>query len=170
MKLEIQPRASPCILTQCRNAILLALAKNYPVSGQMLGDRMPNYLRHPVFHWRTVSVSEKCHSSLSFSCTVMSDSATPWTATHQSSQSFTISRSLLKLMSIESVMPSNHLILCRPVLFLPSIFCSIGSFLMSQFFASGSQINGASASVLPVNIQGWFTLELTGLISLQCHY
>ena len=53
---------------------------------------------------------------------------TPWTAAHQSSLSFTISRSLLKLMSIESVMPSNHLILCRPLLLLPSIFPSIRVF------------------------------------------
>ena len=51
--------------------------------------------------------------------------ATPWTAAHQSSLPFTISRSLLKLTSIESVMPSNHLILCCPLLLLPSIFPSI---------------------------------------------
>ena len=54
--------------------------------------------------------------------------ATPWTAAHQASLSFTISQSLLKLMSIESVMPSNHLILCRPLLLLPSIFPSIRVF------------------------------------------
>ena len=54
----------------------------------------------------------------------MSDSATPWTAVHQASLSITNSQSLLKLMSIESVMPSNHLILCRPFLLLPSIFPS----------------------------------------------
>ena len=54
----------------------------------------------------------------------MSNSATPWTAAHQASLSFTISKSLLKLMSTESVMPSNNLILCRPLLLLPSIFSS----------------------------------------------
>ena len=54
--------------------------------------------------------------------------ATPWTAAHQASLSFTISWSLLKLMSIELVMPSNHVILCCPLLFLPSIFRSIGVF------------------------------------------
>ena len=54
--------------------------------------------------------------------------ATPWTAARQASLSFTISRNLLKLMSIESVMPSNHLILCPPLLLLPSIFPSIGVF------------------------------------------
>ena len=53
---------------------------------------------------------------------------TPWTAAHQPSLSFTISRSLLKLMCIESVMPSNHLILCHPLLLLPSVFPSIRVF------------------------------------------
>ena len=55
-------------------------------------------------------------------------SATPWTAAHQASLSFTISWSLLKLMSIELMMPSNHLILCCPLLLLPSIFSSIRVF------------------------------------------
>ena len=53
---------------------------------------------------------------------------TPWTTAHQASLSFTISRSLLKFMSIESAMPPNHLFLCHPILFLPSIFPSIGVF------------------------------------------
>ena len=95
--------------------------------------------------------------------------ATPWTAVHQASVSITNSRSLRKLMSIESVMPSNHLVLCSPLLLL-SIFRSIRVFSnMSQFFASGGQSIGASASasVLPMNIQDWLPLGLTGLISLQ---
>ena len=73
------------------------------------------------------------------------------------------------LMSIESVMPSNHLILCHSLLFLPSIFLASGSFPKSWLFASGGQSTGASASatVLPINIQGWFPLGLAGLISLQ---
>ena len=58
----------------------------------------------------------------------MSDSVTPWAAVHQASLSFTISWSLLKLMFLESVMPSNHLILCHPLLLLPSIFPSIRVF------------------------------------------
>ena len=80
---------------------------------------------------------------------------TPWTAARQASLSITNSRSLLKLRSIESVMPSNHFILCRPLLLLPSIFPSIRVFPMSQFFPSGGQSIGASASasVLPMNIQ-----------------
>ena len=91
----------------------------------------------------------------------------PWTLVHQASLSITNSWSLLKVMSIELVMPCTHLILCCPLLLLPSVFSSTGSFPVSQFFASVSQIIGASASVLPRNIQDWFPLELTGLISLQ---
>ena len=67
-------------------------------------------------------------SSVQFSCSVVSDSATPWTAARQASLSITSSRSLLKLMSIESVMPFNHLICCHPLLLPPSIFPSIGVF------------------------------------------
>ena len=92
--------------------------------------------------------------------------ATPWTAAH-----FPVLHhlpSLLRLMSTESVMPSKHLILCHPLSLLPSIFPSSGSFLMSWLFTSGGQSTGASASasVLPMNIQGWFPIGLTGLISL----
>ena len=95
--------------------------------------------------------------------------ATPWTATHQASLSITDSWSLLKLMCIESVMPCNHLILCHPLLLCLQSFPASGSFPTSQFFASGSQSIGASASasVLPMNIQDWFSLGLTGLIFLQ---
>ena len=66
--------------------------------------------------------------SVQFSRSVMSDSASPWTTARQASLSITNSCSLLKLMSIESVMPSNHLIPCRPLLLLPSIFPSIRVF------------------------------------------
>ena len=94
---------------------------------------------------------------------------TPWTAACQASLSITNSCSLLKLMSIELVMSSNHLVLCPPLLLLPSIFPSIRSFPVSQFFASGGQSIGpsASASALPMNIQNWFPLGWTGWISLQ---
>ena len=80
---------------------------------------------------------------------------TPWTAAHQASLSFTIAQSLLKLMSIESVMPSSHLILCRPLLSCLQSCPASGSFQMSPFFTSGDQSIGASAlaSVLPMNIQ-----------------
>ena len=90
-------------------------------------------------------------------CSLM-DCSTP------GSLSITNSQSLLKLMSIKSVMPSNHLIFCHPLL---QSFPTSGSFPMSLFFTSGGQSIGASASVLPVNIQDWFPLVLTGLIFLQ---
>ena len=81
--------------------------------------------------------------------------ATPWMAAHQASLSITNSWRFLKYTSIESVMPSSHLILCCPLLLPPSILPSIRVFPMSQFFASGGQITGVSASesVLPLNIQ-----------------
>ena len=104
---------------------------------------------------------------LLLSHSAMSDFLEPHGLQHcQASLSFTISWRLLKLMSIESVMPSDHLVLCRPLLLLLSIFPSIRVFLMSQLFASGGQSIGASASasVLPMNIQGLFPLGLSGLI------
>ena len=87
--------------------------------------------------------------------------ATPWIAARQACLSFTISRSLLKLMSIESVMPSNHLILCRPLLLLPSVFPSIRVF--------------SSESVLPIRWSKYWSFpfsispsnEYSGLISFR---
>ena len=95
--------------------------------------------------------------------------ATPWTAVCQASLSITNSWSLLKLISIKLVMPSNHPIVYHPLLLLPSVFASIRVFSMSRLFASGGQSTRASASatVLPMKIQDWFPLRLTGLISLQ---
>ena len=94
--------------------------------------------------------------------------ATPWTPAQKASLSFTISLSLLKLMSTELVMPSNHLILCTPFSFCPQSFPASGSFPMNWLFVSDGQniIASASASVLPMNSQGWFPLELTCLISV----
>ena len=103
----------------------------------------------------------------SFSCVQFF--VTPWTRAPQASLSITNCRNLLKLMSVESVMPPNHLILCRLLLLLPSIFPSIRVFSNEQLFASGSQSIGVSAStsVLPVNIKDGFFLGWTGWISLQ---
>ena len=91
--------------------------------------------------------------------------ATPWTAARQASLSFATSWSLLKLMSTELVMPSKHVI---PFSCLHS-FPASGSFPASWLFTSGGPSIGASAlaSVHPMNIQGWFLLGLTGLISFQ---
>ena len=98
-----------------------------------------------------------CHS-VAQSCPTLCDLMdwTSWTAACQASLSFTISWSLLKLMSVESVMPSSYLIFCCPLFLPPSVFPASGSFPMSQLFTSGGQSIGASAlaSVLPMNIQG----------------
>ena len=95
--------------------------------------------------------------------------ATPWTTARQASLSITNSWSLLRLMSIQSVIPSNHLILCHPLLFLFSIFPSTRDFSKESILCIRWPSIGvsASASVLPMNIQYWFSLGLTGLISLQ---
>ena len=79
--------------------------------------------------WKDKTKIVTCLSSVQFSCSVMSWLfATPWTIPCQASLSITNSQSLPKLMSIESVMPSNHLILCHPLLLPPSIFPSIRVF------------------------------------------
>ena len=94
---------------------------------------------------------------------------TPWIAARQASLSITNSWSSLKLMSIELVMPPNHLILCHPLLLLPQSLPASGSFPMSQLFSWGGQSIGVSAStsVPPMNTQDWSPLEWTGWISLQ---
>ena len=104
-----------------------------------------------------------------FSHSVVSNSATPWIAACQASLSIMNSWSLLKLMSIKLVMPSNHLIFCHSLLLQPSIFPSIRVFSNESFFISGGQSIEVSAlvSVLPMNIQDWFPLGRTGWISLQ---
>ena len=95
-------------------------------------------------------------SSVQFIHSVMSNSSWPHELQHaKASLSITNSRTLPKLVSIESWMPSNHLIFCHPLLLVPSIFPASGSFQMSQLFASGGQSIGVSAStsVLPMNTQ-----------------
>ena len=94
--------------------------------------------------------------------------ATPWTAAHQASLSITNSWSLLKLMSILSVMPSNDHILCCPLLLLPSIFPSIRVFSNESVLSiRWPKYWGFSFIILPVNIQDGFPLGLTGCLSLQ---
>ena len=97
---------------------------------------------------------------IQLSCSVMSDSLLPMTAAHQASLSISNSQSLPKLMSIELVMPFNHLILCCPLL-LPSIFPSIRVFFqMSQFFTSWPKYWSFNFSISPSN-------EYSGLISFS---
>ena len=123
----------------------------------------------PQRYWGFCSSSDQ-FSSVQFSsvtqlCLTLCDPMNPC----QASLSITSSRSSLRLTSIESVMPSSHLILGRPLLLLLSIPPSIRVFSNESVFASGAQSMGvsASASVLPMNIQGWFRLGWTGWISLQ---
>ena len=98
--------------------------------------------------------------------------STPWIAARQASLSITNSQNSLRLMSIKSVMPSSHVILCCPLLLLPPIPPSIlpasECFPMSQLFSWGGQSTGVSAlaSFLPKKSQGWSPLEWTGWISL----
>ena len=114
------------------------------------------------------STVSHCLHLVQFSHSVVSDSATSWTAACQAPLCFTISGSSLQLMSIENDanQPSHPV---TPFSSCPQSFPASGSFLMSQFFESGAQTIGvlASASALPVNIQGGFLLGLTGWISLQ---
>ena len=118
-----------------------------------------------LIFWTVIifKIYKRIHSSVQVSRSVMSESLWPPPAARQASRSITNSQSLLKLMSIGSVMPSNHLILCCPLLLLPSI----------RVFSNESALHwpklgvSASASVLPVNIQDWFPLGWNGWISLQ---
>ena len=100
-------------------------------------------------------------SSVQLRRSVVSDSATPWTAARQASLSITNSQSLLRLMSVELVMPSNHLILCRPLLLLPSIFPSIRVFSNeSALRIRWQKYWSLSFSINPSN-------EYSGLISFR---
>jgi len=138
--------------------------------------RMRDAQRHK---WRETSKSKPSNPRTITNFTLQLSSAqslsrvwlfvTPRTAACQASLSITNSWSSPKPMSIESVMPSNHLILCHPLFLLPSIFPSIRVFQMSQLFTSGGQSIGvsASASDLPMNTQDWSPLGWTGWISLQ---
>ena len=97
-------------------------------------------------------------------------SVTPWTAAHQASLSITNSQSLLKLMSIEVVMPSNHFVLCCHLLPLPSIFPSIRVFSSNSVLYTGSQSIGASASVLPMSIVSSTYDRFTSFLSNWTHF
>ena len=109
-------------------------------------------------------------SSVQFSRSVVSDSSRPHESQRTRPPCPSPTPRVYSFMFIESVMPPNHLILCCPLLLLPSSFPISGVFFPSeQFFTSGGQTIGvsASASVFPMNIQDLFPLGLTGLIPLQ---
>ena len=127
------------------------------------------------WNWATIWRADRNSSSLITSGSIQFSSVTQscptlWDPMDCSPPGFPVHHwKVFKLMSIESVMPSNHLILCCPLLLLPSIFPSIRSFPMSLFLASGGQNIGASASalVLPINIQDWFPLGWLDLLAVQ---
>ena len=105
-----------------------------------------------------------CINSVQFSCSVVSDSATPWTAACQASLYITNSWSLLKLMSVESMMPSNHFILCHPLLLLPSIFPSTRVFSNESVLCiRRPKYWSFSFSISPSN-------EYSGLISFRINW
>ena len=141
----------PCgiFLDQGSNPCLLHWQVDYlPLSHQ---GRLPLVFKIILIEKKIIT-SLSMFSSVTQLCPTF---ATPWTTARQASLSITNSWSLLKLMSIESMMPSSHLILCRSLLLLPSSFPASRSFPMSQLFASGGQSIGVSAStsVLPMNTQ-----------------
>ena len=121
-----------------------------------------------IFRWWYVKMFQIYSVSSVQSVSHVQLFATPWTAAPQASLSITNSWSFLKLMSIKSVMPFNHLILCHPLL-LPSVFPSIWVFSNESVLHIRWPSIGVSVSawVLPTNIQDWFPLGLTGWISLQ---
>ena len=117
----------------------------------------------PIYRQQCLSTERiRTETWLLFSCVQLF--VTPWTGVHQAPLSCTISWSLLKFMSIELVMLSNHVILCHPPLLLPSVFPSI------RVFSNESALNiqwpkywsFASTTVLPVNIWGWFPSGIMG--------
>ena len=126
-------------------AILNVKLKNVHILATLLvnGDK---FLLHQFS-----SVSQSCNSLF----------VTPWTAAHEASLPIINSRSLLKLISIESVMPSNHLILCHPLLFMPSIFHAIGVFSKeSTFWIRWPKNWSFSFNIIPSN-------DYSGLISFR---
>ena len=106
-------------------SLILTCSQNYKILGSGL------YSQPSVCEFCDHRVNQPGLSSFQFSCSVLSDPATPWTVAYQAFLSVTNSRSLLKLMYIASVMPSNHLILYHPLPLLPSIFPNISVFSSS---------------------------------------
>ena len=144
--------------TSCRSLLSPDMCAWTCASLQML--LLPQPLL-PVSHW----VLWVCCWSVTKSCLTLCDL---WTAAHQASLSFTISQGLLKLMSIESVMPSNHLTLCHPLL-LPSIFLSIRVFYNKlALHLRWPKYWSFSFSISPSNEYSWLiSFRMTDLISLQ---
>ena len=155
-----------CIFHVQSHKLVYGSGVHASLTSLLLTNHLPPPLPPPVNHsswlftWYQPLYARCCtvYCTVQGCCSSLSHArlfAAPWTAAHQASLSFTISQSLLNLMSIESVMLPNRLILCHPLLSCPQSSSASGSFPMSPLFTSGRQSIGvsASASVLPVNIQ-----------------
>ena len=158
------PQAETSQLVTSGSSLILLLWNNYWQSWEKKTHLPSQVSRHSYKKWH---INRTAFSSVQLLSRVRLF-ATPWITARQASRSITNSWSLLRLTSIESVMPSSHLILCRSLLLLPPIPPSIRVFFMSQLFAWGGQSTGVSAlaSYLPKKSQGWSPSERTGWISL----
>ena len=183
--LDIHPRGgnigsgrdiSPSPLTYLSPYKYLLIAQAHPRSMFITSSSKTAFLPDYSYYTRTSQVTWLC----SFSTSIISFSsvqllshvwlfATPWTAAHQASLFITNSQSLLKLMSVESVMPSNHLTLCCLLLLLPSVVPNVKVFSNeSVLHIRWPKYWSFSFSIsLPMNIQDWSPLGWTGWISLQ---
>ena len=163
MEVPLQSELTEC-LVNARQWLLC-------MGAYLIGD-MCWGLREPQTCWRNMPITNSiCYVvySVQFTCSVMSDSATPWTAACQGSLFFTNSWSLGKLMSIELVIPSNRLILCHPLFLLPSIFPS------NRVFSNESVLHISWPKYWRFNFSiglsnvysGLISFMLTGWVSLQ---
>ena len=161
-------------LVNCIKFLICSQRENKPERGTGREKvTRPKWLKslYSIFHCKhrkgeSCSIKGYCCCSLAKLCPAICDS---WTAACQASQSFTISWSLLKLTSIESVMPSNYLILCHSLLLLPSIFLSIRVFSseLALHIRWPKYWSFNFSIALPINIQDWFPLGWTDLIAMQ---
>ena len=148
------PHSSVCKESSCNSGDPSSIPGSWRVPGEGNGNPLLySYLENPMDRgaWQALArgVARVRYDLMTQSVQSLSHVrlfATPWTAACQASLSITTSRSLFKLISIQSVMPSNYLILCRPLLLLPSIFPSIRVFSNELVHQSGGQSIGASAS------------------------
>ena len=157
-KVQGQDLPDTGLISPFHQSYCCSVAKSCPTLCSPMDSSMPGF---SLLHYLLVAVVQLLSCIWLF--------ATPWTAVCQAFLSFTISRSLLKLMSIELVMSFNHLIFCHPLLLLPSVFPSIRVFSKDVTLCiRWPKYWSLSYSIkLPMNIQNWFILWLNCLISLQ---
>ena len=140
--------------------------QNKALTKQVTGSQLFQHYAHTHTHTHTHTHKSEVSVAVVQSLSHIQLFKTLWTAACQASLSFTISQSLLRFMSTELVILTNHLLLCHHLILLLLIFHSIRVFSNESALRIRWPKFGASASVFPMNIQGWFPLGLTGLISL----